>query len=244
MQEDLKPIRRLKVIATSNHINCPYFRRQVPTSLCFSGHRTATHPVCFRCSQGVALEEQAKTRTYRRIIVGDDHPGNNTIYLRVKVNKTKHGVDYSYGKLTDGKIEMPFYETIVSGTYLSTREHHGPMTEAELDELAKQAQRTRHVMLRGVEPSVAPKKGRGKKVEKKPTEIEPLDLLAPPGKVKSRYFGWVSPGTVVKSKLKAGTITQSAFAGAKKKKEKDNAPISTESLIKAEAKRLTKEKRK
>ena len=250
-----KPVVRLKVVTIGTYIKCPYQDiAQIAASVCSLGSRTPTHPLCFRCPDGALFEEKNGGRTFQRRVVPETHPGSQSITFKVRVSEKKYGIKYTSAKLSaDGsEVTLPFYETIMPGTFMTSREHHGPLSEAELENLARNAARARLTSRRGSSAAEPKKKSGGKKM------VGPeMAALIEDKKRRQKMGGWyedfkkrnpdvvggkttvtVKPGGKVININTAKFKQPSVFAGAQKK-VRPSGPISTESLISKEAKRLS-----
>lgn len=241
--EPPKPVVHLRVVTEGTYIYCPYQSdAQIPASVCSIGSRTPTHPLCYRCPDGALFEERSGGRTFRRVVVGPTHPDSQSITFKVRVSKKKHGIEYTSARLHHGEVTMPFYETIVPGTFLTSKEHHGPMTDSQLDDLAKKAAQARLFARRGGTPPKQKQK-RGKKMIGQEMKALIDDKNRRRG-MPSKYW---ADSTATAGGRKTVTVTPrndntrkaSGFASVPKK-TRSEAPMSTESLISKEAKRLAK----
>lgn len=250
---------RLKIVNRTINIDCPYQRRSVPAEVCFIGQRSPTHPFCFRCPDGAVFESQLKARTFNRVVAPMEASEGSRTALRVKVSKKKRGVDFTYAHYIKEKNEltMPMYETIVHGTFLSSREHHGLMSESDLSSLALQAERERKNMRSsGMYHGKAAKSGGKKKMigkemqgliedKKRRDEIKPspggwfADFSA---KEALKNAQAKTPQVAVKTSsfMRGKPKNRSPLTTSFKPKKVQAMPTSASSLIQNEARRLTK----
>ncbi len=249
-------VKHLRVVNLNLTIDCPYVRREVPASVCFTGQRAPTHPYCFQCPDGQEFEEKLQARTFVRV-VAPSHTPDNPVWMRVRVNSKKYGIKYTYAKYKEGKVTYPFNETVIDprmslpilriNDYRTipsphAKEHHGVLPDERLKELAEGAAQERKNMRRGVAPTGAVSGGKKKMIGK-----EMAGLIADRKKRDmSRYFPNSKipdrdPVSVKKSSFPStqkkvqAQPPQSIFGGAKRK-----APQTTASIISGTAKKLMK----
>lgn len=241
----------LKVVTRDRYVYCPYQYRKVVASVCFIGQRAPMHDFCFRCPKGASFEQQYKGRTFNKAVVPTSAPPGSYVRFPVKVNAKKYGIEYTYAMLKhDGTVEMPFSETVIPGTWLSGRQHHGPFSEAELSDLAKKCAKTRDAMLRNggeAKSGTGGKKMIGEEMKRLIADKKRRDAIPDGGTVivdgkamvKSRYFGMVSKEHArdVPKATQRKAFNTSAF-DSKKKAKQEAMPVNPASLITKEAKKL------